>query len=119
MAKVKVHTASFPYVDITATSGSLFIKTTPFQTTGECVLGSRIKSIDAASEESVKKIGGTLGWSVVGGAIAGPVGLLAGALLGGKGKDVTFVAELDDGRKFMGTVDNKSFTKLKAESMRF
>ncbi|EJV0369637.1 hypothetical protein N5280_002484 [Vibrio vulnificus] len=118
MAKIKVHTASFPYVEITASGSCLFIKTSPLQLTGECIHGSRIKSIDAASEESVKKIGGTLGWSVVGGAIAGPLGLIAGALLGGKGKDITFVAELDDGRKFMGTVNNKSFTKLKAESMR-
>lgn len=50
------------------------------------------------------------------GALAlGPAGLLAGLLLGGeKSKDVTFVAKFKDGRKFLGTTDNKTFTKLQA-----
>lgn len=119
MAKIKVHTASFPYVEITSSGSCLFIKTSAFQFTGETVHASEIKTLEVATEESVKKVGGTLGWGVAGGIIAGPVGLLAGALLGGKGKDVTFVAELEDGRKFMGTVDSKSFTKLQAGSLKF
>ncbi|MFZ3487262.1 hypothetical protein [Vibrio harveyi] len=117
MAKIKVHTANFPYSDsdIRISGGSLFIQS---KTTFECIIGSQIKSLELANEENVKKIGGTLGWSVVGGVIAGPVGVLAGAMLGGKRKDVTFVVEFDDGRTFMGTVDSKSFSALKAKSTR-
>ncbi len=117
MSKVKVHSATFQYTEITATGGCLFIKTSPWQITGEAITASKFKTLEVASEESVKKVGGTLGWGVVGGLVAGPLGAIAGALLGGNGKDVTFVAELKDDRKFMGTMNNSAFTKLKAETM--
>ena len=70
--------------------------------------------MEVASEESVKRIGGTLGWGAAGMLALGPVGLLAGLLLGGKKKEVTFVAKVKDGRKLLGTTDHKTFTKLKA-----
>lgn len=49
-----------------------------------------------------------------GAALLGPVGLLAGLLLGGKGTDVTFIAQFKDGRKMLATTDAKAFTKLQA-----
>ena len=75
---------------------------------------SKLESVEVASEESVKRIGGTVGWSIVGTVMLGPVGLLAGLLLGGRGKDVTFVARFKDGRKLLATTDSKTFTKMKA-----
>lgn len=119
MAKIKVHAANFPYLEINATGGCLFVKTGAFQLTGETIHGSRLVTIESASEDSVKKVGGAIGWGVVGGVLAGPVGLLAGALLGGNKKEVTFVAELDDGRKFMGTTDHKTFIGLQGAAMKF
>ena len=62
----------------------------------------------------MKKIGGTVGWGAVGAIALGPVGLLAGLLLGGKKKEVTFVARFKDGRKLLATTDNGTFTKIKA-----
>jgi hypothetical protein len=53
--------------------------------------------VEIASEESVKKIGGTIGWGATGAIILGPVGLLAGLLLGGKTKEITFVGKFKDG----------------------
>ena len=41
----------------------------------------------------------------------GPVGLL----LGGKKKEVTFIARFKDGRKMLATTDNKTFVSLKAQ----
>lgn len=73
-----------------------------------------IASVEVATEESVKRVGGTIGWGVAGAALLGPVGLLAGLLAGGRGKDVTFVAEMKDGRRFMGTTDAGTFKKLAA-----
>ncbi|MGH1595477.1 hypothetical protein ACRBEJ_15935 [Yersinia proxima] len=119
MAKVTVHAANFPYTEISISWGSIFIKTGAFQLSGECILGNKVATLDIATEDSVKKVGGTIGWGVIGGVLAGPVGILAGALLGGNKKEITFVAELDDGRKFMATTDSKSFTSLKAASMKF
>lgn len=65
-----------------------------------------------ASEESVKKAGGTIGWGIAGAAIFGPVGLLAGAVLGKRSKTVTFVLKFSNGRKFMAKADEKAFAEL-------
>lgn len=119
MAKIKVHAANFQYLEVNASGSCIFIKTGPFQLNGETIGPLDVKTLDIASEDSVKKVGGSIGWGVVGGALAGPVGLLAGVILGGNKKDVTFVAELYDGRKFMGTVDSKTFTKLQAAAMKY
>lgn len=73
-----------------------------------------VEEISLATEENVKKLGGTVGWGVVGATLLGPVGLLAGLLLGGKGKEVTFIMKLHDGRKLLATVDAKTYTKLTA-----
>jgi hypothetical protein len=78
------------------------------------VLTGLLESVSLASEEAVKRTGGTIGWGVAGAALLGPVGLLAGLLLGGKGTDVTFIAQFKDGRKMLATTDAKSFTKLQA-----
>lgn len=78
------------------------------------VLLGQVTEAKIASEEDVKKMAGTLGWAVAGGALLGPVGLLAGLVLGGKGKDVTFSLELKDGRRVLATTDSKTFTKIQA-----
>lgn len=73
-----------------------------------------IQSIDVATEESVKRAGGTVGWGLAGAALLGPVGLLAGLIAGGRGKDVTFVAVLKDGRRLMATTDATTYKKIVA-----
>jgi hypothetical protein len=85
MAKIKVHAANFPYLEINATGSCIFIKTGAFQLTGETIHGSRLVTIESASEDSVKKVGGAIGWGSSE-AFSLPVGLLAGALLGGNKK---------------------------------
>ena len=82
--------------------------------TGKTINLSDLETVDIATEENVKKIGGTVGWGVVGAALLGPVGLLAGLLAGGRGKEVTFVARLKDGRKFLATTDAGSYKKIAA-----
>ena len=73
-----------------------------------------LRSIEVATEESVKRAGGTVGWGLAGAALLGPVGLLAGLLAGGRGKDVTFIAQLKDGRRLMATTDAGTYKKLAA-----
>lgn len=77
---------------------------------------NEIQSLMIATEENVKKIGGTIGWGVAGAVLLGPVGLLAGLLMGGKGKDITFVLVLSDGKKMLATTDSKTYTQLTALS---
>ena len=78
------------------------------------ISGVQIKTLAVASEENVKNLEGTVGWGIAGAALLGPVGLLAGLLLGGKNKEVTFIMKLIDGRKMLATTENATYTKLTA-----
>ena len=80
----------------------------------EGVPTASLESVQIATEESVKRVGGTVGWGAAGAVLLGPVGLLAGLLMGGRGKDVTFIAQFKDGRKMLATTDAKTFTKIQA-----
>lgn len=82
--------------------------------TQQTIPASALTSLEVASEESAKRLGGVVGWGAVGALALGPVGLLAGLLGGGNKKDVTFVAMFDDGRKMLATTDSKAFTKMQA-----
>lgn len=114
MAKVKVLAGDFLEADGEYSWGSLKLKTKEHSWVGETIPLNQLDTVDIATEESVKKIGGTVGWGAAGAVILGPVGLLAGLLLGGKKKEVTFVAKFKDGRKLMASTDSKTFTKLQA-----
>ena len=114
MAKIKVLAGDFLEGDGQYSWGSLTLKTEEHSWAGETIPLSQLDTVDIATEESVKAIGGTVGWGAAGAVILGPVGLLAGLLLGGKKKEITFVAKFKDGRRLMATTDSKTFTKLQA-----
>lgn len=78
----------------------------------ETVPLTEIAEIEQASEETVTRVGGAVGWGAAGAVLFGPAGLIAGALLGGKGKEVTFVCKLKDGRKFLATAPAGVYQKL-------
>ena len=115
MAKIQILAG-----DLTNGKGTLMFNAITFPLTNgdgfsqgkTLVLTGLLESISLASEEAVKRTGGTIGWGVAVAPLLGPVGLLAGLLLGGKGTDVTFIAQFKDGRKMLATTDVKSFTKL-------
>ena len=114
MAKVKVHAGDFLKGTSNFSFGSLMLRTEEHSIAGEAIPISHLEAVELATEESVKKLGGTVGWAAAGALVLGPVGLLAGLLLGGKKKEVTFVAKFKDGRKLLATTDSKTFTKLQA-----
>lgn len=111
MGKIKVHAGDFDTID---TMGKDFLVPGKSVWKVNKIPFTDLESVELASEESVKKVGGTVGWGAAGAVILGPVGLLAGLLLGGRKKKVTFVAKFKDGRKLLGTTDSKTFTKLQA-----
>lgn len=114
MSKITVHAGDFLKGETAVGNDAMFLKTEKHKWIGEKISISEFETVEVASEENVKTIGGTVGWGAVGALALGPVGLLAGLLLGGKGKEVTFVARLKDGRKLLATTDNKTFMKIKA-----
>jgi len=72
-------------------------------------------SVEVAAQHNAVKVGGAVGWGAAGALVAGPIGLLAGAVLGGRGRDVVFVAVLKDGRRFLGQTDARTYTRLRAD----
>lgn len=114
MATIKIHAGDFLKGDSFFNRDTLRLRTKDHSFLGENIALSQLETVEVASEESVKKIGGTLGWGAAGAVLLGPLGLLAGLMLGGRKKEVTFVAKLKDGRKFMGTTDNTTYTQMQA-----
>lgn len=79
----------------------------------ERIPADQLDALEEASEESVKRLGGTLGWGAAGALLLGPLGMLAGLLVGGNATRVTFVARFKDGRKMLATTDRKTYTQLR------
>ncbi len=80
----------------------------------EINLKEETESIELLDEEKYNKLARKAGWAIAGGIATGGVGLVAGALFGGRKKTMTFACELKDGRKFMAVTDRKSWTKIQA-----
>jgi hypothetical protein len=115
MGKVTVHAGDWGECSASfSSSGSFGFFTFPHGNKAGDIgkTGHDIASVEKANEESVKRIGGTVGWGAVGGVLLGPVGLLAG----GRGTDVTFVAHFKDGSKLLATTDAKTYTAIQAAS---
>lgn len=120
MTMIKIHAGDFtgsgsynPPVFGTG-FGSLFLKTSGWQPRGEKITKDMIQAVEPASEEAAIRLGGAAGWGAAGALLLGPVGLLAGLVLGGRGKDVNFILLLRDGRKALLTADSKTFTAIQA-----
>ena len=107
LGSIKVHAGDFGKCSAHFMLGSLVVEK-------EVIKPSEIEEVSIATEETVKRIGGAVGWGIAGGLLLGPAGLLAGLLLGGKSKEATFVLKLRDGRKILGTTDSETYTKLMA-----
>lgn len=114
MAKLTIHAGDFMKGSQHSVTFGQFCIYEPGKFMPISIAATDLEEIAPASEENVKKVGGTLGWGAVGGLALGPVGLLAGLLLGGNKKEVTFIAKFKDGRKMLATTDSKSYTKLAA-----
>lgn len=73
----------------------------------------QIERVEIQTEESLKKL--SVGWGLAGGLLFGPLGALAGFVLGGKKKkEICFACYLKDGHKFLAITDSKTFQKLRA-----
>ncbi|MGM8931381.1 hypothetical protein [Salinicola halophyticus] len=115
MAEIKIHAGDFKGMRGYFSWGafSFFNQNSTFKSEAS-YQSSEIEAVEQASEENVKRLGGTVGWGAAGAVIFGPVGLLAGLLAGGRGKEVTFVAKFTDGKKILATTDSKTWTKIQA-----
>jgi len=95
-------------------SSDIFILKSKSNNKVEHIHRNKIASIDIATEETVKRLGGALKWGLAGSMMLGPAGLLAGLLLGGKGKDIIFIVKFKDGRQLLASSDSKTYTEIQA-----
>ncbi len=120
MGEIKIHAGSFRSGSAKVFHQTMVVGTGEIGWAGEKTISvplSDFVSVEIATEESVKRIGGTVGWGIAGGILLGPAGLLAGLILGGRGKEVTFVAATEDGRTLLATGKKEDFIIFKSGSM--
>ena len=79
-------------------------------------LMGEIKDLQVQTEESVRDLVKTLGFTLVGG-IFGPLGAAAGFFAAGKRKEVCVLCNLKDGRKFLATMDQRIYQQMLGLSM--
>jgi hypothetical protein len=70
-----------------------------------------------ADERSSVKTFGAAAWGSLGALMAGPAGLIAGAILGGRGQRVVFVATFHDGKRLMAECDKSTWIKMLAQRL--
>lgn len=75
-------------------------------------LQSSLERVELHTEDSAKRLSGTLGWGAAGLVALGPIGAVAGVIVGGKGKKVLFTGYLKGGHKFLARTDGKTWERL-------
>lgn len=114
MSMLKIHGGDFTEQSIYFFGNVLVISG---KIKNEKIPSKRLRSVEVATEETIKKLPGSIGLGLVGGLLLGPVGLVAGVLAGGNKKEITFVATFHDNRSFVGTSDPNTFANLKADAL--
>ena len=77
----------------------------------------RISKITEITEENKKDFTAAAGWAALGGLAFGPLGILAGAVFGGRKKSVYFAVILDDGRRAVIEASPQEWAKIMAAYM--
>ncbi|MYB62848.1 MAG: hypothetical protein F4X69_15935 [Gemmatimonadetes bacterium] len=75
---------------------------------------SDVKKIEEITEANKVRVLGAAGWGLLDTLVAGPIGLVAGAVLGGRGKTVVFSVEFNDGKKSLFETDAKTWKRILA-----
>lgn len=110
---IEIHAGDFKKGKASQFVGGKFLMKNEGKILREKILVSEVETLEEATEENIIKIGGAVGWGVAGGVLLGPLGLLAGLVLGGKGKNTTFICRFKDGRKFLATTSTKEYNNLR------
>lgn len=120
MARITVHAGDFSsgVAELNVNKlgcGHFVLRSEKLNHQDELIALGELEMVDTASEANVRKLGSAVGWGAVGGALLGPIGLVAGLLAGGRQREeVTFVAKFKDGRKLLATTNKELFIKLQA-----
>ncbi|MGH8332306.1 MAG: hypothetical protein ACRES5_13230 [Pseudomonas sp.] len=117
MSKITVVSGDFLTGDAEYDGRSFTLKATLNPSRSLRVPVSRLKALESATEELVYDRGSAIRWGLAGALLLGPVGLVAGLLLCNTRRDVTFYANLKDGRSFLAVTDSETFSEISAATL--
>ena len=80
----------------------------------EVSLNDHLVAVEHITEENKYSILGKAGWGTLGAIALGPVGLLAGLVLGGNSKELCCACKLDTGEEFLVSCETEECQKLKS-----
>lgn len=84
----------------------------------DCVnLYGEIDKLTVQTQESVKDLQKTLGFTIAGGLILGPLGVVAGYFAGGSRKEMCVLVQMKDGKKFLANMDARIYQQMLGLSM--
>lgn len=75
-------------------------------------LMGEIKKLTVQTQESVKDLAKTLGFTIAGAVLMGPFGAVAGYFAGGSRKEVCVLCELKDGKRFVAVMDQRIYQQM-------
>ncbi|MBQ9376439.1 MAG: hypothetical protein IJU05_01360 [Schwartzia sp.] len=75
-------------------------------------LNDHLVAAERLTEENKHSLLGKAGWGTLGALVLGPVGLLAGLVLGGNSKEICCACKLDTGEAFLVTCTVDEYKKL-------
>ena len=79
------------------------------------IRGIQLASVEIATEQNLKKAGGTIAGALAGGLLLGPLGAIGGMLLGGNKKETVFIASFTNNQKALIKSDANIFTQIQAD----
>ncbi len=112
MAKIQVLAGDFLHGQAAYHSGYINIETALYPWPGINVSVSELKSLEIDHDACTHSLPTALGLGMAGAMMLGPAGAAAGLMFSENTKDVTFWAELKDGRKFAGVTDAETYLSL-------
>lgn len=75
---------------------------------------TEVVGIEVASGNGTVSYGNIIGLGLIGDLMFGPIGAVAGAIIGSKNRRVTFAVKFKDGRKFAATTSARIFARIQA-----
>ncbi len=116
MAKLKVVGGDIPKQNVSIKKQSIG-QVIVFKTISGDTVQDAIDSAELITAKNKVEFGSAVGWGTVGALLAGPLGMAAGAILGGRGSKVWVAIKLVAGREFIVETDPATYAKLRSGSL--
>lgn len=112
MARMKILAGDFLQGEGTYYNGVVTIETALYPWPGLQLPATTIRSVEVTGAEPTRAVGTSLVQAAAAGLVMGPLGAVAGFMLGDEHEEVTFMVTLRDGRKFLACSHDNTHEQL-------